>query len=249
VSRVLRDVVIGVSYLARGLGWTARHPRQWLFGLVPALIALVLYAAALTLLIVYADDLAALVTPFADQWSGGVRRTLRIIAGIGIVGAGALFAVITFTALTLLIGEPFYERLAVRVEESAGGAPPEADVPVVTRLVGGVGDTIVVGAVALLFAVIFFALGLVPGLGQTVIPVAAACVSGYFLSGELTSIALQRRGLRRAERFARLRRERPLAVGFGAAVFVLFLIPFGAVLGMPGAVAGGTLLARERLAP
>jgi CysZ protein len=249
VSKALRDVVIGVSYLARGLGWTARHPRQWLLGLVPALIALVLYAAALTLLIVYADDLAALVTPFADQWSGGVRRTVRIIVGIGIVGAGALFAVVTFTALTLLIGEPFYERLAVRVEESAGGAPPEADMPVVTRLLGGVGDTIVVGAVALLFAVLFFVFGLVPGIGQTVVPVAAACVSGYFLSGELTSLALQRRGLRRAERFARLRRERPLAVGFGAAAFVLFLIPFGAVLGMPGAVAGGTLLARERLGP
>ena len=247
MSKALRDVVIGVGYLARGLGWAARHPRQWLFGLIPALIALVLYATALALLIAYADDLAAVATPFADQWSEGARRIVRIIAGIGIVGAGALFAVITFTALTLLIGEPFYERLAVRVEDSAGGAPPEADVPIVTRLMSGVGDTIVVGVIALLFAVLFFALGLVPGIGQTVIPVVAACVSGYFLSGELTSIALQRRGLRRAERFARLRRRRALAVGFGAAVFVLFLIPLGAVLGMPGAVAGGTLLARERL--
>jgi uncharacterized protein involved in cysteine biosynthesis len=248
VGKALRDVVTGVGYLVRGLGWTARHPRQWLFGLIPALIALVLYAVALGFLVVYADDLAAAATPFADDWSEGGRQAVRIIVGIGVVGAGALFAVITFTALTLLIGEPFYERLAVRVEDSAGGAPPEADVPLVTQVLRGIGDAIVVGAFALLFAVFFFALGLVPAIGQTVVPVVAACVSGYFLSGELTSIALQRRGLRRRERFARLRRQRPLAVGFGAATFVLFLIPFGAVLAMPGAVAGGTLLARERLA-
>jgi CysZ protein len=247
VSKAVRDAVAGVGYFARGLAWTARRPRQWLFGLVPALIALVLYAAALVVLIMYADDLAGAITPFADDWSDGPRQAVRIIVGVGIVGAGALFAVLTFTALTLLVGEPFYERLAVRVEESMGGAPPEAGGSAGAELLRGVGDTIIVGVVALGFAAVFFVLGLLPGVGQTVVPVVAACVSGYFLSGELTGIALARRGLRRRERFARLRRERPLAVGFGAAVFVVFLVPLGAVVAMPGAVVGGTMLARERL--
>jgi CysZ protein len=247
VSKAVRDAVAGVGYFARGLAWTARRPRQWLFGLVPALIALVLYAAALVVLIMYADDLAGAITPFADDWSDGPRQAVRIIVGVGVVGAGALFAVLTFTALTLLVGEPFYERLAVRVEESMGGAPPEAGGSAGAELLRGVGDTIIVGVVALGFAAVFFVLGLLPGVGQTVVPVVAACVSGYFLSGELTGIALARRGLRRRERFARLRRERPLAVGFGAAVFVVFLVPLGAVVAMPGAVVGGTMLARERL--
>jgi uncharacterized protein involved in cysteine biosynthesis len=248
VGRTVRDAIAGVGYFARGLAWTARRPRQWLFGLVPALIALVLYAAALVVLIVYADDLAAAGTPFADDWSDGLRRAVRIIVGLGIVGAGALFAVLTFTAVTLLVGEPFYERLAVRAEESMGGAPPEAGGSAAAELLRGLRDAVVLGVVALGFAAVFFVLGLLPGVGQTVVPVVAACVSGYFLSGELTGIALTRRGLRRRERFARLRRERPLAVGFGAAVFVVFLIPLGAVVAMPGAVVGGTMLARERLA-
>lgn len=243
----MRDVVAGVGYFARGLGWTASRPRQWLFGLIPALIALVLYVAALVLLIVYVPDLAAAVTPFADDWSDDARRAVRIIVGVGIVGAAALFAVLTFTALTLLIGEPFYERLAVRAEESMGGAPPEAGGSIGAEVLHGIGDALVLGVVALGFAVVFFVLGLLPGVGQTVVPVVAACVSGYFLSGELTGIALARRGLRRRERFARLRRERPLAIGFGTAVFLVFLIPFGAVVAMPGAVVGGTMLARERL--
>ena len=39
-----------------------------------------------------------------------------------------------------------------------------------------------------------------------------------------------------------------MAVGFGAAVFVCFLIPLGAILVMPAAVAGATLLTRRILA-
>jgi CysZ protein len=36
-----------------------------------------------------------------------------------------------------------------------------------------------------------------------------------------------------------------MAIGFGAATFICFLIPLGAVLVMPAAVAGATLLARR----
>jgi CysZ protein len=88
-------------------------------------------------------------------------------------------------------------------------------------------------------------LGLVPLVGQTVVPVLGACVTGWFLAVELTAIALERRGLRLGERLRLLWRRRLLTVGFGLAVFVLFLVPLGAVLGMPGAIAGGTLLARR----
>ena len=41
-----------------------------------------------------------------------------------------------------------------------------------------------------------------------------------------------------------LRRNRWLALGFGVSVFVGFVIPLGAVLLMPAAVIGATLLTR-----
>jgi CysZ protein len=41
-----------------------------------------------------------------------------------------------------------------------------------------------------------------------------------------------------------LRQHGWLSLGFGVSVFLCFLIPFGAVLVMPAAVAGGTLLTR-----
>lgn len=243
-----KDFFNGVGYLLRGIGWVARHPAQWLFGLIPALIVLAVYVAALVFLAYRIDDLAGWVTGFADGWSGAARTSARVVAGIALYGSALFLALITFTAVTLLVGDPFYEAIAVRVEESQGGAPPEPDVPLLVQIGRALKDTLILGAVALVFAIVFFACGFLPVVGQTVVPVVAALVSGYFLAGELTSIALERRGLRRRDRFARLKADRPLAVGFGAATFVAFLIPLGAVLAMPGAVAGGTLLARERLA-
>ena len=44
-----------------------------------------------------------------------------------------------------------------------------------------------------------------------------------------------------------LGRHRALGLGFGSAVFACFLIPLGAVLVMPAAIAGATLLARRSL--
>ncbi|WP_433464322.1 EI24 domain-containing protein [Spirillospora sp. CA-128828] len=243
-----KDLFNGVGYLLRGIGWVARHPAQWLFGLIPALIVLALYAAALVYLAFEIDDLAGWVTQFADGWADAARTSARVVAGIALYGSALFLALITFTAVTLLVGDPFYEAIAVRVEESQGGAPPEPDVPLIVQIGRAIKDTVILGAVALMFAVVFFACGFLPVVGQTVVPVIAALVSGYFLAGELTSIALERRGLRRRERFARLKADRPLVVGFGAATVVVFLIPLGAVLAMPGAVAGATLLARERLA-
>lgn len=244
----VKNFVAGVRYLVRGLGWVARRPRQWLFGLIPALIVLAAYAVGLVFLGVYLADLVRAASPFADHWAAGTRDLVRVLMGISMYGAAVMLSIVTFTGVTLIVGEPFYEAISGRVEESAGGLPPEANVSLWRQLWRGVADALVVGLITGLFAVLFFVLGFLPVVGQTVVPVVAALVSGYFLTLELTGIALERRGLRRRDRFALLRRNRALSVGFGASVFVVFLIPLGAVVAMPGAVAGGTLLARERLA-
>ncbi len=244
----MKNFVSGVRYFARGLGWVARRPGQWLFGLIPALIVLVVYAAGLTALGVYLGDLVRAVSPFADHWATGMRDTVRVLMGVLVFGAAVMLSIVTFTGVTLVVGEPFYEGISGRVEESMGGLPPEAGVSLWRQLMRGLGDAVVVGLITVMFAVLFFVLGFLPVVGQTVVPVVAALVAGNFLTLELTAIALERRGLRRRERFALLRRHRALSVGFGTAVFVVFLIPLGALLAMPGAVAGGTMLARERFA-
>ena len=243
----MHDLVTGARCLLSGLRWTARHPRQWLFGLVPALITLLIDVAVIVVLVVYTPDLVTWATPFAGGWEEPWRTLTRVAAGIILVGVVLLIAVLVFTAMTLAIGAPFYDKLAERVDADLGGAPPAVSRPMWREAAAAIGEGLLVVVYAGLCGVVLFVLGFIPVAGQTVIPVIGACVSGFFLTVELTATAAQRRGLTFRQRFALLRRRKALAVGFGTPLFLMFLVPPAAVVLMPAAVAGATLLTRERL--
>ncbi|RKE22326.1 EI24 domain-containing protein [Streptomyces sp. TLI_171] len=245
----MRDFGAGLRFLFNGQRWVARHGRWWGFGMIPALITLVGYLAVLAVLIVYAGDLAEWATPFADGWDDPWRSTTRLLVAVAAVGAGGLLAMLTFTAVTLLIGEPFYESLSAQVEDSEGGGPPSRDVPLWYELWVSARDSLAVLLRAAAFGIVLFLCGFIPVVGQTVVPVLGVCVSGFFLTVELTGTPLQKRGLSQKERLRLLRSRLPMAVGFGAGLVLTFLVPVVTVLAMPGAVAGATLLAREITAP
>ncbi|BBB02168.1 putative integral membrane protein [Actinacidiphila reveromycinica] len=243
------DVIKGVRLLADGQRWVLRHRRDWRFGMIPALITLVGYVVALVVLALWAGDLVDWATPFADHWASPWPGLFRGLLTALLFGAGLLLSVITFTAVTLLVGDPFYEALSARVERSEGDCPQAPERPLWREVWTAVRD----GARVLLWAVVFgialFAAGFVPVAGQTAVPVVGFCVSGFFLALELSTVAFERRGLDLTARARLLRHRLPLALGFGTPLAVTFLVPFVAVVLMPGAVAGATLLVRELLPP
>ncbi|MEW2518174.1 EI24 domain-containing protein [Actinacidiphila alni] len=244
----MREMWRGVRLLGRGLGWAARHGREWRLGMVPALITFVGYVAALVALVVWTDDLVAWATPFADHWASPWAGVFRGLLDAVVVGGGLLLAVISFTAVTLLVGQPFYETIAARVDRAEGGAEgPELGLW--RELWIGARDSVRVLLRVAAFAIVLFALGFVPVAGQTVVPAIGFCVSGFFLTLELTAVAMQRRDVPLRDRIRILRSRLPLVLGFGVPLVLAFLVPFVAVFLMPGAVAGATLLAREVLPP
>ncbi|MFC7547302.1 EI24 domain-containing protein [Plantactinospora sp. GCM10030261] len=237
----------GVGLLLRGFATYARSPGLVLLGIVPALISGALFVGAYVTLAYFVTDLAEWITPFADDWSGGVRNAARIVAGLALLGLGGLLSVVAFTAVTLVIGDPFYEKISERVEERLGGTPGEVDIPWWRSLRRSAVDSARLIGLSVLFGIPLFAAGFVPVVGQTVVPVLGAAVGGWLLATELVGAPFYRRGLRLADRRRALRAIRPTALGFGVGVFVAFLIPLGAVLFTPAAVAGATLLARRSL--
>lgn len=243
----MRDLATGFGYLLKGQRWVATHGRWFGFGLLPGLITLVLYVAALYGLSLGADDFAAWATPFADDWSSPWLGLFRGFLVALIFALGLLLAVITFTAVTLLIGQPFYESLSEQVDksESPDGTAPESGLPLWRELWISGRDSLRILVRALAWAVLLFALGFIPVLGQTVVPAIGFCVTGFFLTQELTSVALQRRRVEVREQLALMRSRRMLIWGFGVPLAVCFLIPFVAVFLMPGAVAGATLMVRD----
>ncbi|MFD4608437.1 EI24 domain-containing protein [Streptomyces sp. NPDC058440] len=245
----MRDLGAGFAHLLKGRRWMARHGQSYRFGLLPGLITLVLYAAALTALALWGDDAVTWATPFADDWPGPWSGLFRGLLTAVLFALGLLLAVVTFTAVTLLIGQPFYESLSEQVDRdvSPDGTAPGSGLPFWRELWLSARDSLRIVVRAALWGVLLFALGFLPFVGQTVVPVLGVFVTGFFLTEELTAVALQRRGVGLGGRLALLRSRKLLVWGFGAPLGLAFLVPFVAVFLMPGAVAGATLLARELL--
>ncbi|MEU4212681.1 EI24 domain-containing protein [Streptomyces sp. NPDC026206] len=241
----MRDLVAGMTYLAKGQRWVGRNRRQWGFGLLPGLITLVGYAAAIVALVVWADDAVDWATPFADDWGTPWLGLFRGALTAVFFGGCLLLSLISFTAVTLLVGQPFYESLSERVDLAEGGTAPASGLPLWRDLWNSARESLAVLVRVALWGILLFALGFVPVIGQTVIPAIGFCVSGFFLAEELTAVALQRRGVALRERLRMLRSRKLLTLGFGVPLVLLFLVPFVAVFVMPGAVAGATLLVRE----
>lgn len=242
-----KQFATGAGLLGRGLGIVLRNPKLLGLGLLPAVIAGVLYATALFFLIDYLPELSRAVTWFADGWTEWVRDLVRVLAGLALLGVAGLIGVLTFTAVTLLIGDPFYERISELVEDRFGGVPDEVEVGFWPSLRRSLADSLRLIGLSILIGIPLFLLGFVPVIGQTVVPVLGGALGGWVLAVELTGVPFQRRGQRLRQRRAALKVNRPLTLGFGVAVFCCFLIPLGAILLMPAAIAGATLLARHSL--
>ncbi|HOA26718.1 MAG TPA: EI24 domain-containing protein, partial [Arachnia sp.] len=156
-------------------------------------------------------------------------------------GAAAALAVVTFTALTLIIGEPFYERIHRETEEVLGPPLPNGSVSLWRAVVSGVGFVLRGIGVALVVAV----LGFIPVVGGALAAVVGVALTGSLLARELMARAFDAREFDDARRAQIVAAGRWRVLGFGIATQLCFLIPLGAVVTMPAAVAGATMLSRE----
>lgn len=237
----MREFFRGMGLLAGGFGWWRRRPGLMALGLIPAAIVALLFLAGLVALGVMLPGIVVSATPFAEGWPGVWATVIRIAAGAAVVGAALVLVAVSFTALTLIVGEPFYDRIWRAVEIHEGVEPPD-EAYGFWRTVGDALSLVGRGAVVALGAGL---LGLIPGVGGAVGTVFGVACTGWLLADELTSRALTARGVERPARRILLRRHRARALGFGVATQLCFMIPFGAVATMPAAVAGSTALARS----
>lgn len=233
----MREFLAGAGLLARGLGQWRRTPGAMALGLIPgALVGLVLGVA----LVAWGFALPGLVddwTPFADTWAPFWAGVVRTAIGAASFGAALLLVVVSFTAVTLAVGEPFYDRIWRATEHSATGTVPDADY----GFWRAVGDSMRLILRGILAAALAWLIGLIPFVGGVLGFVTGVALTGWLLADELTSRSLSARGLDRRARRALLREHRARALGFGVATQLCFLVPLGAVAVMPAAVAGSTL--------
>jgi len=243
----VKNFAAGARALGTGFGLLLRSPRLLALGALPALLSAVLLLGAVGTLAYFSGDLVSWMTPFADGWAAGLRRAVRVLLAIVLVGAAALLSSVAFIALTLLIGGPFYEHIAERTEQRLGLDTRDDGAGFARQLARGVRDSIKLVLVAAVGAVLLFALGFVPVLGQTVVPVLGALFGAWLVGLEMIGLVFQRRGLPLGARQRALCADKAGALGFGLPTYLLCLIPVLQLVVIPSAVVGGTLLAHRYL--
>jgi CysZ protein len=248
MTNPLAEAIGGFALLFRGFGLVTRRPRNFLLGAIPPAVTSMLFVGVLGVLIGRFGSISTALTPFANDWSEGAADAIRIAVGAALIGASALLMVVTFTAVTLAIGGPIYDKISEAVEAELGEAPSYEE-PLVRGIGRAVRQSAAIIAVSALGALPLFAAGFLPVVGQSVVPVMGAMFGGWLLAIELLGGPFERRGLLTiAERRSAMRRRRWRVLGFAAPTFALLAVPFLAIVIFPAAAAGGTLLAGELLA-
>jgi len=247
VRSAVTELVTGAGLLTRGLRLITRRPRMFLLGAIPPAITSVIFTGLLIALITQLEPLVEWLTPFTDGWARGLATTIRVLIGSAVVAGAVLIMVVSFTTLTLALGSPLYDKLSESVEREFGDVP-ELNENVARGLARALRQAFALIAVAILGALMLFATGFVPVVGQTIVPVLSAIFGGWMLGIELVGSPFERRGLLRlADRRAAMRTRRLRVLGFAVPTFLLLAIPFAGIVVFPVATAGGTLLARQLL--
>lgn len=245
----MRELFEGPRFLLRGFGFVAARGRLFALGAVPPLISSVLLTGIIVVLGFQIEPIAVWLTPWASGWDAGWVAVFRGFVAALVLVSATLLLVLSFTALTLALGAPIYERISLAVEAACGGVPGTVNESgLASSMRRGLVQALATIALSLCVAAALFAIGFVPLVGTAVSAVASATFGGWLIARDLIGPALERRGrVTLREKSAAVNSRRWLALGFGVPAFLLLSIPFVAVLVFPGATAGGTLLARRIL--
>jgi CysZ protein len=217
------DFLDGVRLVGAGFGTWKSSSRLMVLGLLPGLLVAAVLAGVFIAIAVWVDDWSEAIARAATHDRTPSTVLVAVIA-LAIIGGSALLAIFTFTALTLLIGQPFFEAISDRVAARAGLAFTAAGEPWWRTTIRGVREGLGLLLFGVLVGVVTFLVGLIPVAGSAIAFTVAAFVGGSLLALELTAYPLSR-------------------VGIGVASYLVCLIPLGALLAMPALVSGGTLLA------
>lgn len=243
---MITELFSGAALLGRGMGLVLGRRRIFLLGALPPLITSVIFLALVITLIGNLGGLVPWVAGFSAGWPAWLHVIMEIAIGVGLVGGSLLIMVLVFTAVTLAVGAPAYEKIAELVDRELGDTARTAEESLPGAIRRAVGQTLIMLVAALAGAIVFALLGLVPVVGQIVAPVGSAVFGSWLLCIELVGPAFERRGLLRlADRRAAMASRRWHTLGFAVPAFLLMAIPFVSVLVFPAATAAATILTRE----
>jgi CysZ protein len=235
----VRDVWIGLSLPFRALALIFSTGKLFVLSLLCAVVT----GATLAALLVFLWPVAA---HLGDRWvgSGGVTGAFGTALAVLLY---AVMVVIGLLTLPNLVLAPLQDPLSEATEVKLGGftAPPFSVQHTVRGTVTSLKHTISRLALMLLGFAVLLPLNFVPAAGSVLYGVLSALWTMWWIAAEYLSGPMARH-LRPFREVLRAMRDRPwLAMGMGAALYVVLWVPVLNCFLVPLAVVAGTLLFRS----
>ncbi len=224
---------LAASYLFKGLALLGSAPLRH-FILIPILINLVLYSAALTLGYYYIDSL---INAFIPSWLHWLQWLLWPLFFVSFFIVGFF----SFTVLANLIAAPFYGKLAAKTLTLINpDAIAVSEQPLTKVLLAESKRVLYILRLAIPLLVISF----IPGL-NLIAPLLWALFSAWSMSLEYMAYPLENAGILFIEQKQLLKSMRWGALSFGGIAVLGLSIPIINIIIAPTAVIAATLYVNE----
>lgn len=242
---MLANFVAGAGYVFRGFRMI-RRPGLRRYFIIPITLNVLVFAVLTWYGMSRFTSLAAQYLPETGGWWVGA---LAILATVLI---GLAFLVLVFFSFTLvlnLIGAPFNDLLATRVEAILNGEatrPSLGMTGMARNALGSIKGELKKYIYFLLLGLLVLATTWIPGVNLLVAPVLSVLVGGWMMALEYIAYPMGAHN----QSFPAVRKWAGsnflLSLGFGLTVLLLTVTPLVNLLVMPAAVAGAALMWHER---
>ena len=219
----------GLTLPYRMIGVLWRHRSLWKYVAVPIVLTIVIFAALVVGLVMYAPTFLGWLWPYP----GGEAVLWVVLWYLSVGVVAVLMGIASFFATTMLSGvvaSPFNDMLSMEAEALFSADPPaeESDEAFWQEILRSLWASLAVIALYAVVMVPLFVLSFTP-VGFVAWPVQLTASAG-FVALEFTDTPLSRRGLKLRERIAWLRANLPVSFGFGVGAAMLMTVPFVGLL-------------------
>ena len=226
VRNPVYHLVWGVRFFLLGMRTLVRHQELLGLALIPMLLTLVLLMGLI----------------FGAVWmlghfiSDSIRVEIRIVAQILVVVLVFLIAYFLYLPVARVILAPFSEKLSRKTSAINKGQT-------VRQNNHGWGRAMLEGLKLVVFQAVVALAALALGLAFPPVGAPIGVAVAIFLCGlDFFDVPLSTRGLRLRRKLGVIWRNKSLALGFGAAAYLMLIIPVINMLALPVGVIGATLL-------
>ncbi|MBF0274528.1 MAG: EI24 domain-containing protein [Nitrospinae bacterium] len=236
----MKNFLIAITYPIKGIQFTFSHKPLRQLAIIPIGLSFIFFLAALYCVYVAMQAYIFPGIEYGDAWYFSVLESIVFFFAYCLLFI--VSAVISFL-FTDLSSSLIFDRLSLRTQQILQGDDVRDDSSL--NFVEPVISEIRKFSIYIIALIVIFPLNIIPVIGHPLFIGLSALISTFFFSYDFFDHSLSRQGMNFNEKKKFIVTNKSSSLGFGLGVFLLFLIPFSAVILVPCSVVAGTMLVHK----